>query len=285
MLRGAWDSARARELLTIGLPFAVIALASNLVPSVDRIFLVQSHSLADAGIYGLGQKIAALSSLALAGFQAAWGPFAFAQRSAPGKPGLFGRVFLLVCSMAAYLAVVLAVSGPFIARIVATEEYAGAAIFVGPLALSAGLGAVFFVVAIGSVLEGKSVHNLIAYGTGLGATVLLNVALARLDAPPIGIAWANCAGQALAVVCMTALAQRVHPVPYPLVSGAVVLLAAVPLCMLGARVGGPLTTLQLAGAVAAITVGLVGWVWLAVLDPRDRRRVREILAVRSGGTP
>jgi O-antigen/teichoic acid export membrane protein len=284
MLRGQWEASHVRELLGIGLPFAVIALASNLIPSVDRIFLVQSHSLADAGIYGLGQKIAALSSLVLAGFQAAWGPFAFSQRSSPAKPGLFGRVFLLVCSLAAYLAVVLAVSAPFIARIIATEEYAGAAIFVGPLAISAGLGAVFFVVAIGSVLEGKSVHNLIAYGTGLGATVVLNLLLARTDAPPIGIAWANCAGQAIAVVCMTALAQRVHPVPYPVVSGAGVLLAAVPLCMLGAQAGGPLTTLQLALALAAITLGLLAWLWLAVLDPRDRRRVRELLAARSGGT-
>ncbi|HEU4829371.1 MAG TPA: oligosaccharide flippase family protein [Gemmatimonadales bacterium] len=284
MLRGTWDSRRARELLAIGLPFAVIALASNLVPSVDRIFLVQSHSLADAGIYGLGQKIAALSSLILAGFQAAWGPFAFSQRSAPGKPGLFGRVFLLVCSLAAYLAVVLAVSAPFIARIIATEEYASAAIFVGPLALSAGLGAVFFVVAIGSVLEGKSLHNLVAYGAGLGATVLLNLLLAQMQAPPIGIAWANFAGQAIAVVCMTALAQRVHPVPYPMVPGAVVLLAAIPLCMLGAQAGGPLTTLQLAGVVAAITIAFFAWLWLAVLDSRDRRRVLQIIAARPGGT-
>ncbi len=283
MLGGSWDTGRARELLAIGLPVAVIALASNLVPSVDRIFLVQSHSLADAGIYGLGQKIAALSSLVLAGFQAAWGPFAFSQRSAPGKPSLFGRVFLLVCSLAAYLAVVLAVSAPFLARLVATEEYANAAIFVGPLALSAGLGAVFFVVAIGSVLEGKSLHNLVAYGMGLGATVLLNLVLARLGTPPLGIAWANFAGQAVAVVCMTVLAQRVHPVPYPLVSGAAVLLAAVPLCTFGAQAGGPLTPLQLAGALGVITAGFVAWLWLAVLQADDRRRVRELLAQRRGG--
>lgn len=284
MLRGEWDGSRARELLAIGLPFAVIALASNLVPSVDRIFLVQSHSLADAGIYGLGQKIAALSSLVLAGFQAAWGPFAFSQRSAPGKPRLFGRVFLLVCSLAAYLAVVLAVSAPFIARVVATEEYAHAAIFVGPLALSAGLGAVFFVVAIGSVLEGKSLHNLVAYGTGLGATVVLNLVLARLDAPPIGIAWANFAGQAIAVACMTALAQRVHPVPYPLVPGGAVFMAAVALCTVGAGAGALLSTPQLAGALMVITLGFVAWLWLAVLDADDRRRVRQLLAPRAGGT-
>lgn len=280
MLRGAWDSQRARELLAIGLPFAVIALASNLVPSVDRIFLVQSHSLADAGVYGLGQKIAALSSLVLAGFQAAWGPFAFSQRSAPGKGGLFGRVFLLVCSLAAYLAVALAVSAPFIARVIATGEYAGAAIFVGPLALAAGLGAVFFVVAIGSVLEGRSLHNLVAYGAGLGATVLLNLLLAQLGTPPIGIAWANLAGQAVAVMAMTTLAQRVHPVPYPLARGAVILLAAAPLCVLGARIGGPLSTLQLTGTLLAITFGFVAWLWLVVLDADDRRRLRQVVTQR-----
>ncbi|HEX6645520.1 MAG TPA: oligosaccharide flippase family protein [Gemmatimonadales bacterium] len=277
MLRSTWSWAAARPLLAIGLPFAVIALASNLVPSVDRIFLVRFHSLAEAGIYGLGQKIAAISSLVLAGFQAAWGPFAFAQRSDPGKPKVFGKVFLLVCSLAAYLAVVLAVSAPFIARIVATGEYAGAAIFVGPLALSAGLGAVFFVVAIGSVLEGKSLHNLTAYAIGLGATVVLNIGLARIGTPPIGIAWANCAGQALAVACMAGLAQRVHPVPYPFGRGAVILLAAVPLCVFGARAGGPISVLALGAALLAVTAGFAGWLWVGVLDASGRARLRALV--------
>ena len=114
--------------------------------------------------------------------------------------------------------------------------------------------------------------------------LIVNLALAQMDAPPIGIAWANLAGQAVAVVCMTVLAQRVHPVPYPLVSGAIVLLAAIPLCTLGARAGGPLTALQLAGALVAVTIGFFAWLWFAVMDPRDRRRALQIIASRAGGT-
>jgi O-antigen/teichoic acid export membrane protein len=273
MLGGGWDRALARQMLAVGLPFAIIAIASNLVPSVDRLFLVQAHSLADAGIYGMGQKIAALSTLVLTGFQAAWGPFAFAQRDAPGKPELFGRVFLLTCTAAAWLAVVLVCAAPEIARLVATAAYSRAAIFVGPLALSAGLGAVFLVVAIGSVLEGRSLNNLTAYLFGLGVTVAINFALLRSDAPPLGIAWANCAGQAAAVVLMAVLSQRVHPVPYPFVRGAAVLLGGGALAITVGSGLAEASLLQLAAVIAAVSLGFVAWTWVAVLDQPLRARV------------
>lgn len=280
MLSAEWDAQLARRMLAVGLPFAVIALASNLVPSIDRIFLVQAHSLADAGIYGMGQKIAALSTLVLTGFQAAWGPFAFAQRDTAGKPRLFGRVFLLMCTAAAYLTVALVCLAPVIARAVATAAYASSSIFVGPLALSAGLGAVFFVVAIGSVLEGKSLHNLVAYIAGIAVTVVLNLLLVRTDAPPLGIAWANCAGQAAAVVCMAALSQRVHPVPYPFVRGGIALVAGAGLALAVGRTASGISAAGAIALVALLTALLGGWIWFGVLEAPDRQRFRARLAIQ-----
>lgn len=273
LLRAGWNAALARQMLAVGLPFAAIAVASNLIPSLDRLFLVQAHSLADAGVYGMGQKIAALSGLILTGFQAAWQPFAFSQRSASDKPHLFGRVFLLICGVAGFLTLGLVCAAPLIARYAATPAYIGAAIFVGPLALSTGLGAVFFVVAMGSLFEGKSLHNLVAYGVGIGTTVVLNLVFLARGSPPIAIAWANCLGQAAAVACMALLSQRVHPIPYPFIRGVLVMLLAAGAAVLAGHAV-PHWSL---GTVAAAQLGLgaafVGWVVFGVLEPSERARV------------
>jgi O-antigen/teichoic acid export membrane protein len=273
LLRAPWSGGVARQMLAVGLPFAAIAVASNLIPSLDRLFLVQAHSLADAGVYGMGQKIAALAGLILTGFQAAWQPFAFSQRAAEDKPEMFGRVFLLICGVAGFLTLALVCAAPLIARYAATPAYAGAAIFVGPLALSTGLGAVFFVVAMGSLFEGKSLHNLVAYGVGVGTTVVLNLIFLAQGAPPIAIAWANCLGQAAAVACMTVLSQRVHPIPYPLIRGVLVMLAAAAVAVLAGRAVPGWSLGAVAAAQLALAAAFAAWLLFGVLEPGERARL------------
>jgi O-antigen/teichoic acid export membrane protein len=279
LLAGSWSGATARAMLGVGIPFAVIGIAGTFVPLVDRFFLVQFHSLSEAGLYGLGQKIAVLSMLVLAGFQAAWGPFAFAQRDQPGKGKLFGRIYLLVCGTVSFVAILLVLAAPAISRVAATSSYDASAIFVGPLALSYGLNAVFFVVAIGSVLEGRSMHNLTAYVGGLTVMVITNFVLAGIGAPPVAIAWANCAGTAVAAVIMALLSQRVHPVPYPFLKGALVLAAAAVAVALLGPVVQRLSPLAVLTVGLALTAAFAGWSWFGMLAPGERR----LLAARISG--
>jgi O-antigen/teichoic acid export membrane protein len=273
MLRGEWDRGALRRLFALGLPFAVIGAAGTLLPSIDRLFLVQAHSLETTAVYALGQKIAALSALILAGFQAAWGPFAFARRGDPDKARLFSTVLLVAATAVAVLGVLCVLLAPTISRLMATEAYAGAATYVGPLALSTGLTAVFAVVAIGSVMEGRTLHNLAAYVIGLSVTLGLNIVLALLHTPPVGIAWANMAGQLSAVIVMAVLSQRVHHVPYPFARALCILvLAALVVAELGGRVahmGGA----EIGYLVLAVVVMTVVWLWVAVLDAGQRARV------------
>ncbi|HET7601565.1 MAG TPA: hypothetical protein VFK36_01020 [Gemmatimonadales bacterium] len=272
MIGGPWDSAVLRRLVAIGLPFAVIGLASTLLPTIDRLFLVQAHSLETTGVYALGQKIAALTGLILAGFQAAWAPFAFARRSDPDKARLFSTVLLLVATAVVTLALLCVLLAPVISRVMATDAYAGAAEFVGPLALSAGLSSVFAVVAIGSVLEGRTLHNLVAYVAGVAVTLGLNVGLALLKAPPIGIAWANLAGQATAVAIMAVLSQRVHKVPYPFLRTMLLLaVGAVAVTQLGGRVTSMSGT-EVAAFTLAVIAATAAWLLFAVLTPSQRAR-------------
>lgn len=273
MLGGQWDRGALRRLLALGLPFAVIGAAGTLLPSIDRLFLVQVHSLDTTAVYALGQKIAALSALVLAGFQAAWGPFAFARRSDPEKARLFSTVLLLVATAVAALGVLCVLFAPIISRVMATEAYSGSAVYVGPLALSTGLTAVFAVVAIGSVMEGRTLHNLAAYIVGITITLGVNAVLALLRTPPVGIAWANLAGQFCAVSVMAVLSQRVHHVPYPFLrSLAILAVAGVAVAELGGRVaamsGAGISYLVLA---VLATTGI--WLWAAVLDQGQRARI------------
>jgi O-antigen/teichoic acid export membrane protein len=276
LIAGRWRPEEVKRLLTIGLPFAIIGVASSLLPSIDRIFLVQFHSLDTAGIYGLGQKIATLATLVLAGFQAAWGPFAFARRGDPGESRLFATVFLLVTTLVAVLAVLLTALSPWIARVVATSAYDGSPAYVGPLTLSAGLAIVFGVIAIGSVMEGHSLNNLYAYVAGIGVTLLANVVLAVLGAPAVGIAWANLFGQLAALGLIAWLSHKVHPIPYPYWRAAVVLGIAI---LAIAGLGGRVSDMSVGGRTAVITVAVVvtiAWLWAAVLSPAQRGSVMRL---------
>ena len=279
LITGQWSRDIARDMLRIGFPFALVGMGSTFLPLIDRFFLVQYHSLDEAGLYGLGQKIAVLSMLVLAGFQSAWGPFAFAQRDQAAKGRLFARIFLLVCGTVAFVAIMLVLFAPAIARLAATSAYSASAIFVGPLALSYGLNAVFFVVAIGSVLEGRSLHNLTAYMSGMAVMVGANVVLAAVAAPPVAIAWANCGGKVVAAVIVAILSQRVHPVPYPFMKGLAVLLAgAAVVALLGGTIQG-LGPAAVAGLGLGLTAAFAAWCWYGLLGPPERR----LLAARIGG--
>jgi hypothetical protein len=155
----------------------------------------------------------------------------------------------------------------------ATEAYAGAAAFVGPLALSAGLSSVFAVVAIGSVLEGRTLHNLVAYVAGVAVTLGLNIVLALLKTPPIWIAWANLAGQATAVAIMAVLSQRVHKVPYPFLRTMLLLgVGALAVTQLGGRVTSMSGT-EIAAFALAVIAGTAAWLMFAVLTPAQRTRL------------
>ena len=269
----------ARPMLAIGLPFAVIGVAASLTPSIDRFFIVRAHSLADAGLYGVGQKIAALMALVLSGFQAAWGPFAIGMRDAPGRNQVFRRVLLLVTVWGVALATMLSFAAPRIAVVAATAEYGGAGAVVAPLALSAVLGAVYFIVSIGAFFEGRSLRNLAAYLAGVGVTLALDVAFTSAGAPPVAIAWANCGGQAAAVACMAVLAHRVHPIPFPYATTAAAIGAGAALATLAARAAPALGLPALASLLlaTAVTFGLV--TWFAIFQPAERRAIQALRRV------
>ncbi len=274
------DAGTARRMVAIGVPFMMIAAAGAFTPSIDRFFVVRVHSLEAAALYGVGQKVAALSALVLSGFQTAWGPFAVGMGAAPNRDRVFGRVLLLVAVWGVFLTIILSLAGPLLAATLATQAYVGAAAVVPPLALATVLTTVYFVVSIGSFLEGRSLLNLSAFAVGIGVTLLLNLLLASRGSSPVAIAWANCAGQGAAVACMAALSHRAQPIAFPYAPAAATLVAGAGLAVLASYAGGVLPFSGLVLVMLATTGAFGLLTWFAILQPAERRA---ILVRRSPG--
>jgi O-antigen/teichoic acid export membrane protein len=263
----------AMPMLRVGIPFAILGVAAAFAPSIDRFFVLRMHSLADAALYGVGQKIAALMALLLAGFQAAWAPFAVAHRNAPDRDSMFGRVLLLTIVGGACAATVLSLVAPRVAILIATPEYGRAGVVVPPLALSALLGAVYFIVSIGTFLEGRTSLNLLSYGAGVVMAIIINGVLVVTHPSLVGIAWANCAGQAVAVTVMSVLSHRVLPIAFPFGRSVLATLAGAVLAMGAAMLAPGLSLAQLAAALGGVGVLFAALSWWVVLPPTVRRNV------------
>jgi O-antigen/teichoic acid export membrane protein len=278
LLAITWDRPVIRRMVAIGIPFALIGVMSTLAPSIDRFFLVKAHTLADAGVYGFGQKVASLSALVLAGFQTAWGPFAFSMDDARRKAAVFGRVFLLVLAFGVYAAFLLALAAPWLAEAIGRAEYRAAAAVAAPLGLSVALGAMFFIVSIGAFLEGRTLLTLVAYGAGVVTALALNLAFSASALPPESIAWANCSGQLISVIFMAWLSHRVHPVPYPWLRGAALFAAAAVALAWAGSVGTRLGIVEGAALMLAGGTALLAWAWFVMLEEPERRAIHRRIA-------
>ncbi|MCX6266798.1 MAG: oligosaccharide flippase family protein, partial [Bacteroidetes bacterium] len=66
-----------KPLLHYGLPLMLTTVIISVIPTIDRYFVNNYFGMEQLGIYAIAVKIAAFSSLAIFGFQTAWGPMSF----------------------------------------------------------------------------------------------------------------------------------------------------------------------------------------------------------------
>ena len=75
-----FDRALLRRLMRFGLPTMPAELSLYLLNFVDRIIIVRSVGLAEAGLYSLAVKFAQGVNVLVRGFQLAWPPLAYSIR-------------------------------------------------------------------------------------------------------------------------------------------------------------------------------------------------------------
>jgi O-antigen/teichoic acid export membrane protein len=208
-----FDRALLRRLLRFGLPTMPAEVSLYLLNFVDRIIIVRSVGLAEAGLYSLAVKFAQAVNVLVRGFQLAWPPLAYSIRDDGEARRAYATVVTLFVAGCAFVVTGMWLFSRWIVRALAAPEFFDSYEAVGLIATAVTLYAVYMVLVVILGRTGRTEFNLPATLAALAANVVLNLILV----PPLGIVGAGLALVASYVVVLALMyvfTQRLFPVPY-----------------------------------------------------------------------
>jgi O-antigen/teichoic acid export membrane protein len=270
----AFDWAPLREALRFGLPKVPHGVLVQTLNLADRRILESFVSLAEVGVYQVGNTFAAAMKFPLSAFEPAWQPFVFENAKKENGPReialLATRMSIVFITAATGLALVL----PDVLRLVSrnVEYHAGASIV--PVMVLAYLFQGFFLLASVGISIAKEARY---YPMITAAAAALNIGLNLWLIPHYGIlasAWATVAGYALMALMGASISRKLYPIPiqWTRVFGA--FLAGILFFFLGTRFDpGPTAAVARVGIALAFTF----FVWRRVLDETDRVELGKVV--------
>jgi O-antigen/teichoic acid export membrane protein len=202
-----------RRLLRFGLPTMPAELSLYLLNFVDRIIIVRSAGLAEAGLYSLAVKFAQAINVVVRGFQLAWPPLAYSIRDDEEAGRVYASVVTWFVTGCAFIVTAMWLFSRWIARILAAPEFFDSYEAVGLIATGVTLYALYMVLVVILGRTGRTEFNFPATIAALAANVVLNLALV----PALGIVGAGLAlvgSYVVVVALMYVFTQRLFPVPY-----------------------------------------------------------------------
>lgn len=208
-----FDPALLRRLFRFGLPTMPAESSLYLLNFVDRLIIVRSLGLAEAGLYSLAVKFAQAVNVLVRGFQLAWPPLAYSIRDDDEARRAYAIVVTLFVAGCAWVVAGMWLFSRWIVRALAAPEFFGSYKAIGLIATGVTLYALYLVLVVILGRTGRTGFNFPAAIGGLLANVALNLVLV----PALGIAGA---GLALVVSYLVVLGlmyvftQRLFPVPY-----------------------------------------------------------------------
>jgi O-antigen/teichoic acid export membrane protein len=208
-----FDRALLRRLLRFGLPTMPAEVSLYLLNFVDRIIIVRSAGLAEAGLYSLAIKFAQAVNVLVRGFQLAWPPLAYSIRDDGEARRAYATVVTLFVAGCAFVVTGMWLFSRWIVRALAAPEFFDSYEAVGLISTAVTLYAVYMVLVVILGRTGRTEFNLPATLAALAANVVLNLILV----PPLGIVGAGLALVASYVVVLALMyvfTQRLFPVPY-----------------------------------------------------------------------
>jgi O-antigen/teichoic acid export membrane protein len=227
-----FDHQLLRRLLRFGLPTMPAEVSLYLLNFVDRIIIVRSVGLAEAGLYSLAVKFAQGVNVLVRGFQLAWPPLAYSIRDDGEARRAYATVVTLFVAGCAFVVTGMWLFSRWIVRALAAPEFFDSYEAVGLISTAVTLYAVYMVLVVILGRTGRTEFNLPATLAALAANVVLNLILV----PPLGIVGAGLALVASYVVVLALMyvfTQRLFPVPYQWGRLARVVLTAAALVGLG----------------------------------------------------
>lgn len=202
-----------RRLMRFGLPTMPAELSLYALNFVDRIIIVRSLGLAEAGLYSLAVKFAQGVTVLARGFQLAWPPIAYSIRDDGDARRVYAAVVTWFVAGMAFIVAGMWLFSRWIVRALAAPEFFGSYEAIGLLATGAALYALYMVLVVILGRTGRTEFNFPATGAALGANIALNLILV----PPLGIVGAGIALVAsylVVLALMYGFTQRLFPVPY-----------------------------------------------------------------------
>jgi O-antigen/teichoic acid export membrane protein len=208
-----FDRALLRRLLRFGLPTMPAEASLYLLNFVDRIIIVRSVGLAEAGLYSLAVKFAQGVNVLVRGFQLAWPPLAYSIRDDGEARRAYATVVTLFVAGCAFVVTGMWLFSRWFVRALAAPEFFDSYEAIGLISTAVTLYALYMVLVVILGRTGRTEFNFPATIAALAANVALNLLLV----PPLGIVGAGLALVASYLVVLALMyffTQRLFPVPY-----------------------------------------------------------------------
>ncbi|HEX5526712.1 MAG TPA: lipopolysaccharide biosynthesis protein [Solirubrobacterales bacterium] len=208
-----FDRALLRRLFRFGLPTMPAEVSLYLLNFVDRLIIVRTLGLAEAGLYSLAVKFAQAVNVLVRGFQLAWPPLAYSIRDDDEARGVYATVVTLFAAGCAWIVAGMWLFSRWIVRALADPRFFHSYEAIGLVSTAVTLYALYLVLVVILGRTGRTEFN---FPAALGALVA-NVVLNLLLVPPLGIVGAGLALVASYLVVlglMYGFTQRLFPVPY-----------------------------------------------------------------------
>jgi O-antigen/teichoic acid export membrane protein len=202
-----------RRMLRFGLPTMPAELSLYALNFVDRIIIVRTVGLAEAGLYSLAVKFSQAVNVLARGFQLAWPPLAYSIRDDDEARRAYAAVVTYFLAVCAFVVAGMWLLSRWIVRALAAPDFFESYEAVGLISTAVTLYALYMVLLVILGRTGRTEFNFPATGVALVANVVLNLILV----PPLGIVGAGIALVAsylIVVALMYSFTQRLFPVPY-----------------------------------------------------------------------
>jgi len=206
------DRPLLRRILRFGLPTMPAELSLYALNFVDRIIIVRTVGLAEAGLYSLAIKFAQGVSILVRGFQLAWPPLAYSIRDDEARR-VYAAIVTWFLAACAFVVIGIWLLSRWLARALAAPEFFDSYEAVGLIAAATAFYALYMVQLVILGRTGRTEFNFPATLAALVVNVVLNLILV----PPLGIVGAGIALVAsylVVVALMYGFTQRLFPVPY-----------------------------------------------------------------------
>lgn len=275
--------AHGKNMLSYGGPYMVTAVATCLIPALDRVMITNFLGLESTGLYAIGYRYAFMLMLPIQAITAAWVPFTLAIYKETNAEETYNRGLILMTAGLVSLSVVMVSMVEPIIELVASARYLPGHIVALPLMLGLVIQNISHIAGVGISLSKQTRFTMYSYVIGVLASALFIWLLVR----PFGIlgaAYGALLGKLAQSVSYVAFAYAVYPIRFGMTRpiAMVVLMAAAGLALQWVALDGLAMLIAYRTAVVVVFITLI---WFAMFNAAERERATETVLGYMGRGP